>query len=157
MPATILAGDTKLGTQLAVIASTFPCEVAMHPSWKGFLKLSLVSVPVAAISANESTARPTLNQLHETCHSRIRYQKVCPIHGEVSKDEIVSGFEYAKGKYVVVENDVLENLRGEREREINIEAIVPPGFVGPLFVTDRSYFLIPDGKVAAKPYELLLS
>jgi DNA end-binding protein Ku len=138
-------------------ADTLHHEVAMHPSWKGYLKLSLVSVPVAAISANESSARPTLNQLHETCHSRIRYQKVCPIHGEVPKEEIVSGYEYAKGQYVVLDRGELEDLRGEREKAINIEAIVPPGSVGPLFVTERSYFLLPDGKVAAKPYALLLS
>jgi DNA end-binding protein Ku len=129
----------------------------MHPSWKGFLKLSLVSVPVAAYSANEPSARPQLHQLHESCHSRIRYQKNCPIHGEVTKDEVVSGFEYAKGQYVVLEKEELAGLRGEREREIAIDAIVPPGTIGPLFMTERSYFLSPDGKVAAKPYALLQS
>src|SRR4029453_13971624 len=127
----------------------------MRPSWKGFLKLSLVSVPVAAISANESTARPQMHQLHATCHSRIRYQKTCPIHGEVPKDEIVSAYEYAKGQYVVIDKEELAGIRGEREREIPIDAVIQPGSVGPLFITERSYYLLPDGKVALKPYALL--
>lgn len=127
----------------------------MHPSWKGFLKLSLVSVPVAAISANEASARPQLHQLHAPCHSRIRYQKTCPVHGEVSKDEIVSAYEYAKGQYVVIEKDELAQIRGEREKEITIDAVVKPGTVGPLHITERSYYLVPDGKVALKPYALL--
>jgi DNA end-binding protein Ku len=128
----------------------------MHASWKGFLKLSLVSVPVAAYSANESTARPQLHQLHAECNSRIRYQKTCPVHGEVSKDEIVSAYEYAKGQYVVIDKEELAEIRGEREREIGIDAVVQPGTIGPLFITERSYYLLPDGKVALKPYALLL-
>lgn len=127
----------------------------MRPSWKGFLKLSLVSVPVAAVSASESSARPQMHQLHATCHSRIRYQKTCPIHGEVSKDEIVSAVEYAKGQYVVIDKEELAEIRGEREREISIDAVVQPGTIDPLYVTEKSYYLVPDGKVALKPYALL--
>ena len=127
----------------------------MHASWKGYLKLSLVSVPVAAMSASEPSGRPQFHQLHEACHSRIKYQKTCPIHGEVTKDEIVSGFEYAKGQYVVVDKDEIAEARGERERAINIEAVVQPGTIEPLFFTERSDYLVPDGKVALKPYSLL--
>jgi DNA end-binding protein Ku len=127
----------------------------MQPSWKGFLKLSLVSVPVAAYSANESSARPTLHQLHQTCHSRIRYQKTCPIHGEVSRDEIVSAFEYAKGQYVVIDKDELTAVRGERERAIGIDAVIRQGTIDPLLFTERSYYLLPDGKEALKAYFLL--
>ena len=128
----------------------------MRPSWKGFLKLSLVSVPVAGITASEASARPQLHQLHAPCHSRIRYQKTCPIHGEVSKDEIVSAFEYAKGQYVVLDKDELAELRGERDREINIDVVLAPGSIGPVYMTDRSYYLLPDGKTALKPYSLLV-
>ncbi|HUE73354.1 MAG TPA: Ku protein [Pirellulaceae bacterium] len=128
----------------------------MQPSWKGFLKLSLVSVPVAAFSVNESTARPQMHQLHADCHSRIRYQKKCPIHGDVSKDEIVSAFEHAKGQYVVIEKEELTAIRGERDREISIDVVLSPGSIGPIHITERSYFLVPDGKVALKPYALLL-
>lgn len=127
----------------------------MTASWKGYLKLSLVSVPVAAVSANNPKARPQFHQVHAECHNRIRYKKTCPVHGEVSNDEIVSALEYTKGQYVLFEKEELDAVKGERERALNIEAIVPPGLVGPLFFTERSYYLIPDGKIGEKPYALL--
>ncbi len=124
-------------------------------TWKGYLKLSLVTVPVRAFSANVASARVSLNQLHEECHSRIRYQKTCPVHGEVSKDQIVSGYEYAKGQYVVIEPEELAELRGERERAINIEAVVARETIDRLHCTERSYYLLPDGKAGEKPFVLL--
>jgi DNA end-binding protein Ku len=60
-------------------------------SWRGFLKLSLVSVPVKAFTANETSGEIHLNQLHKGCNSRVKYQKVCPEHGELASDAIVSG------------------------------------------------------------------
>src|SRR5829696_1676160 len=95
-------------------------------SWKGYLKLSLVSVPVRGYTANIAAGEIHLNQLHSECHSRIRYQKVCPVHGEVPKEEIVSGYEYAKGEYVVIEPEELARLRERGEREITIDAVVAP-------------------------------
>jgi DNA end-binding protein Ku len=66
-------------------------------SRKAFLRLSLVSVPVVGFNAEEpSQCELHLHQLHEDCHSRIRYEKVCPIHGPVTGKEIVSGYEYGK-------------------------------------------------------------
>src|SRR4051794_39815476 len=80
--------------------------MAAHPYWKGFLKLSLVTVPVSAHTTTSSGgAKITLNQLHAECNSRIRYKKTCPIHGEVTNDQIVSGYEQAKGQYIVVDED----------------------------------------------------
>ena len=69
-------------------------------SWKGSISLHLVSVPVKAYTANVSGAQTHLNQLHTDCHSQIKYRKICPIHGELSRDAIVSGYEYAKGQFV---------------------------------------------------------
>jgi DNA end-binding protein Ku len=126
-----------------------------HSTWKGYLRLSLVSVPVRAFSANVASAKVHLNQLHEDCHSRIRYQKTCPVHGEVTKDEIVSGYEYAKDQYVVIEPEELAELRGEREKAINIEAVVSRETIDRLHCTERSYYLLPDGKAGEKPYVLL--
>lgn len=63
-------------------------------TWKGFLRLSLVSVPVRAYTVSAAGGGViSLNQLHASCHSRIRYRKTCPIHGEVPNDEIVSGYD----------------------------------------------------------------
>jgi DNA end-binding protein Ku len=127
----------------------------MAATWKGYLKLSLVSVPVAAMSANNPKARPQFHQVHAECNNRIRYKKTCPVHGEVPNEEIVSAFEYTKGQYVLFDKSEIAELKGERERAINIEAIIAPGIIGPLFFTERSYYLIPDGKVGEKPYALL--
>ena len=103
-------------------------------SWKGFLKLSLVSVPVKAYTATSSGGGEVrLNQLHAECHSRINYKKTCPIHGEVPNDQIVSGYEYSKGQYVVVDPEDIEKLRSEDEKAINIDSLTvgpTPGAIG---------------------------
>src|SRR6476619_4592626 len=124
-------------------------------SWKGYLKLSLVSVPVKGYTANVASAEIRLNQLHSECHSRIRYQKVCPIHGEVPKEEIVSGYEYAKGEYVIIEPEEIAKLRGERERAVTIDAIVSQHTIDPVYFTDKTYYLTPDGAVGQKPFALI--
>jgi DNA end-binding protein Ku len=124
-------------------------------TWKGYLKLSLVSIPVKAYSASLAAGDVPLHQLHAKCHSRIKYKKVCPVHGEVPKEEIVSGYEYAKGQYVVIDASELARLRKRGEREITIDAVVAPSAVDPLNYTDKSYYLLPDGAVGQKPYSLL--
>src|SRR5262245_5105646 len=124
-------------------------------SWKGYLKLSLVSVPVRGYTANVASSEIRLHQLHSECHSRIRYQKTCPIHGEVPKEEIVSGYEYAKGEYVVIEPEELSRLRGESERSVTIDAVLSQHTIDPVYFTDKTYYLAPDGAVGQKPYALI--
>lgn len=130
--------------------------MAMRSSWKGYLKLSLVSVPVQAFNSTGSgVGEIHFNQLHSVCHSRIRYQKVCPIHGEVSKDEIVSGYEYAKGQYAIVDPDEIEKLRSENDRAISIEEFIEPDQLDPMYLDGRHYYLVPDTPVGQKPYAVL--
>lgn len=125
-------------------------------SWKGFLKLSLVSVPVQAFNATTSGGGAiTLNQLHDQCHSRIRYQKVCPIHGEVPSDEIVRGYEFAKGKYAVIDPEEIEKLRTESDKAVNMDKFVRPSQLDPIYYGGRTYYLTPDGPAGQKPYRLL--
>jgi DNA end-binding protein Ku len=126
-----------------------------RPSWKGYLKLSLVSVPIRGYTANVAASDIRLHQLHAECHSRIKYQKTCPVHGEVSKEEIVSGYEYSKGEYVVIEPEELSRLRGERERAITIDAVMSQHTIDPVFFTDKTYYLVPDGAVGQKPFALI--
>lgn len=129
--------------------------MAARSSWKGYLKFSLISVPVKGYSARASGGSVPLHQLHATCHRRIKYKKTCPIHGEVSKDEIVSGYEYADGQYVVIEPDELDQMLGESERAINVDAVVPLKSIDPLYFTDKTYYLVPDGAVGQKPFVLI--
>jgi DNA end-binding protein Ku len=130
--------------------------MAARSSWKGFLKLSLVSVPVKAYTATSSSGGEIrLNQLHKECNSRINYKKTCPIHGEIPNEEIVSGYEYSKGQYVIVDSDELEKVRTPDEKAINIDGFVTPGNIDPIYFSGKGYYLIPDGPVAQKPYALL--
>src|SRR5438445_13023414 len=115
--------------------------MAAHPYWKGFLKLSLVSVPVKAFKdAGEGAGEIHFNQLHAECHSRIQYKKTCPIHGEESNDQIVSGFEYSKGQYVVVDTDELDKLRTQDEQAVNVTAFGSPDTVDPPYLMGRTSY-----------------
>lgn len=130
--------------------------MAPRSTWKGYLKISLVSVPVRAYTGSRGGERAiALNQLHEECHSRIRYKKVCPIHGEVPKEEIVSGYEYTKGQYVVIDPSDLEQIRSESDRSLNVDAFVPADAVDPIYMAGKTYYLLPDGPVGQKPYQLV--
>jgi DNA end-binding protein Ku len=131
--------------------------MAPRSSWKGHLRVSLVTVPVQAFNAAGSDdGEIRFHQLHATCHNRIRYQKVCPVHGEVSNDEIVMGYEYAKGQYVVIDDDEIDKLRTNEERAINVDSMVKPQAIDPVYFEGRTYYLAPDGPMAAKTYAVLL-
>lgn len=124
-------------------------------SWKGHLKLSLVSVPVQAFTANDTSGDVRLNQLHAECHNRVKYQKVCPEHGVLKNDEIVSGYEYSKGQYVVIDPEELAKLRPQSDRSIRLDGFVSPDAVDPVYLSGRTYYLTPDGAAGQKPYALL--
>jgi DNA end-binding protein Ku len=129
--------------------------MAPRSSWKGFLKLSLVSVPVKAFTANETSEEIHLNQLHAECNNRVRYKKVCPEHGELRSEEIVSGYEYAKDQYVVIDPDELQKLRLESDKAVGIEGFIKPEEIDPLYFSGRTYYLMPDGPAGSRPYALL--
>jgi DNA end-binding protein Ku len=129
--------------------------MARYSSWKGYLKISLVSVPVKAYTAASSAASISLNQLHAACNSRIQYKKTCPIHGEIPAGEIVSGYEYNKGQYVVIDTDELDKLRTEKDRSINVNSFVAADAIDPIYQSGKNYYLLPDGPVGQKAYQLI--
>lgn len=130
--------------------------MASRPIWKGYLKLSLVSVPVKAYTvADSSHSHTRLNQLHEECNQRIRYQKTCPEHGEVPSDEIISAYQVGKDQYIPIDPEELSALRPQNDQSIEIDAFIDEDQLDDRFLTDRSYFLVPDGKIAHKPYCLI--
>ena len=127
-------------------------------SWKGFLNLSLVSVPVKAYTSSNSGGTIRLNQLHSECNSRIQQKVVCPNCGDISRDQIVKGYEYAKNQFVVIDLDELEKLRSQDEsRAVRIESFISPEQIDPIYFSDTHYFLVPDGAVGHKPYSLILA
>lgn len=129
--------------------------MAARSSWKGYLKLSLVSVPVKAYTSTNSTTAIHLNQLHSTCHRRIRYKKVCPEHGEVESHEIVSGYEYAKDQYAVIDTAELEKLRTESDKSINIDHFIHEDELDSRYQNGTCYFLLPDGPIGQQAYALV--
>jgi DNA end-binding protein Ku len=125
-------------------------------SWRGLMSFGLVSFPVEAFNAlDRQQSDIHFHQLHADCHSRIQHKKVCPIHGEVGNDEIISGYEYKKGKYVEVEPEELAALRSESERALKIDAFVSPEAVDPLYFDGRMYYLVPAGNAAQEPYAVI--
>jgi DNA end-binding protein Ku len=125
-------------------------------SWKGQLTFGLVSFPVQAINAlDRQQSDIHFHQLHATCHRRIHYQKVCPVHGEVTSDEIVSGYEHRKGQYIEIDPEELDALRTDSERALTIDAFVEPTEIDPVYFDGRMYYLLPDGKTAAEPYAVV--
>jgi DNA end-binding protein Ku len=130
--------------------------MALRPSWEGFLRFNLISVPVKAYSASASgRGKIGFHLIHAKCKNRIRYKKVCPVHGEVSNDEIVSGYEYAKGKYVLIDPDDLKKLRAGADKAINIDVFIQPQALDPMHYTEQSYYLAPNGPAGQKPYAVL--
>jgi DNA end-binding protein Ku len=129
--------------------------MAARSTWKGYLKISLVSVPVKAYTVASSSATISLNQLHAGCNSRINYKKTCPIHGEVPTSEIVSGYEFDKGQYVIIDTEELEKLRTANDRSINVNTFIKADTLDPVQHSGKNYFLLPDGPVGQKPYQLI--
>lgn len=130
--------------------------MALRSSWEGFLKLSLLSIPVRAYNAIvPGDGEFHFHQIHKNCCKRIRYQKVCPVHGPVTKEEIDSGYEYEKDQYVQLEPEEIVNLRSEADQAITIDTFLPPHDIDPRFLTGKTYYLVPEGPAGLKPYVLL--
>ncbi len=123
--------------------------MASRTSWEGYLRLNLLSVPVKAYNtAISGGGKIGFHMIHAECHSRIRYEKVCPIHGEIPDGEIVKAFEFAKGQYVIVDDAEREKLLPEDDDAITIDTFIRPDDLDPIYYGDRSYYLVPDGRVA---------
>src|SRR3954454_485459 len=125
-------------------------------SWRGQLRFGLVSFEVQAINAHiRENSEVHFHLIHEPDHKRIHYAKICPEHGEVPNDEIVEGYEYAKGKYVEFEKEELDVLRSDAEKALSIDAFVSPDTIDPIYFDGRMYYLMPSRPDASEPYALL--
>ena len=130
--------------------------MTLRSSWKAYLRLSLVWVPVKAYPAALSGGgRPQFHQLHADCHCRIRYQKTCPRHGEVASEAIVSGYQYAQDQYLVIDPAELERLPSQHEPAVTIAEFIPPESLDPMYAGGKSYYLLPDGPAGQRPYAVL--
>jgi DNA end-binding protein Ku len=133
----------------------------MRTTWNGSLSFGLVTIPVGLAPATKSAARQSdvsFRLLHRECLTPIKQKRWCPKHDrEVTQDELVRGWEVAKGQFVVVEDSELEAIeRSDDSRAIEISRFVQLGDVDPVWF-DRTYFLVPASAPAQRrPYKLLL-
>ena len=129
--------------------------MAARPTWKGFLKISLVNIPVRVFPATDSAATVSFNQLHKVCQSRIRQKKWCPeCDVEVPNTDIVKGYEFEKGRYVTMDEEDLAKVRPESTRIINLVQFTDAAAIDPIYF-ERPYYLAPDGNVAAEAFAVM--
>ena len=128
--------------------------MAPRASWTGYLRLSLVTIPVRLYNAVSSTSKVTLNQLHKNCNTRLRQQMVCPEHGRVEKEEIVKGYEFEKDRYVVVDEADLQKIKLETTKTIDLIQFVDASEVDAIYF-DTPYYVAPDGPVAEEGFRIL--
>ena len=126
-----------------------------RPTWKGFLKVSLVNIPVKVFPATESAATLSFNQLHAECQTRIQQKRWCPhCDREVPLSEIAKGYEFEKGRYVVMTEEDLSKVRPESTRIIDLVQFTDVASIDPIHV-DRAYYLAPDGNIATQAFAVM--
>ena len=131
------------------------CLVAPRPYWKGYLKLSLVSCPIALFPATSEREKISFHQLHRQTGNRIKYKKVDAETGrEVEADDIVKGYEVSKGEYIELEPEELEAIALESKRVIEIETFVPKADIDELYL-NNPYYIAPEGEVGQQAFAVI--
>jgi DNA end-binding protein Ku len=126
-----------------------------RPTWKGYLKISLVNIPIKVFPATDAGATLSFNQLHAECQTRIQQKRWCPhCQREVANTDLVKGFEFEKGRYVVMDEEDIEKVRVESTRVINLEKFTDDTEIDPIYL-ERPYYLAPDGPVAREAFSVI--
>ncbi|MDI6604724.1 MAG: Ku protein [Thermoanaerobacteraceae bacterium] len=126
----------------------------MRSMWKGAISFGLVSIPIKLYTATEDHTIH-FRQLHRDCKSPIKYEKICPIcNRSVSDDEIVRGYEYEPGKFVIIDDEDLERIPMSTVKSIDIVDFTDMGQIDPIYY-DKTYFIVPED-IGTKPYILLI-
>jgi len=128
--------------------------MATRPTWQGYLRLSLVSCPVALYTGTSRTSEVHFNMLHKTTHNRIRMIPTDPETGPVERADIVKGYEVEKGQYVVITDEEIQNVKLSTTRTLDIERFVDEADIDRLYWNDP-YFLTPDGDMALEAFTVI--
>jgi DNA end-binding protein Ku len=129
--------------------------MAPRANWKGFLRLSLVTCPIALFPATSESEKISFNQINKKTGHRIRYLRVDADTGEeVSNEDIVKGYQVDKGRYLEVTKDEIENIALESTRTIEIDEFVPRSEIDDLYLV-RPYYIVPDGKVGHDAFAVI--
>jgi DNA end-binding protein Ku len=129
--------------------------MAPRAYWKGYLKLSLVSCPIALYPATSEREKISFNQLNKETGNRIRYRKVDAETGDdVEQSNIIKGYEVAKGQYIELAPEELEAVAIDSKRTIDIDEFVPKSQIDELYIRDP-YFIAPDGEVGQQAFAVI--
>jgi DNA end-binding protein Ku len=125
-----------------------------RPIWQGHLRLSLVSCPVALYSATTRAGDVSFHLINPETNNRIRMIPTDPDSGPVNRSDLVKGYEIAKNKYIVLEDEELDKVKLETTRTLDIERFVDAGDIDRLY-WDKPYFLVPDGEMGEEAFSVI--
>jgi DNA end-binding protein Ku len=128
--------------------------MAARAYWRGQIRLALVSIPVEIFTATKSGASIAFNQIHEPTGKRIKYEKVVPGIGPVDPDEIVKGYEYEKGSYVLIDEEEIEAVKLESKKTLELTQFVDHDEIDVLYY-EKPYFVVPADDLAEEAYIVL--
>ena len=129
--------------------------MAARPYWKGYLKLSLVSCPIALYSASSSTERVAFRQINKKTGNRLRQQFVDDVTREpVESEDKGRGYEYAKNTYLIIDDEELEALKIDSSQTIEIDSFVPRAQIDERYL-ESPYYIMPDDKVGAEAFAVI--
>jgi DNA end-binding protein Ku len=125
-----------------------------RPTWRGHLRLSLVTCPVALYTGTSPAGDVHFNLINPKTNNRIGMVTTDPESGPIERSKLVKGYEVERGRYVLLTEDEIKSVRLESTKTIDIERFVPAGDIDRLYWKDP-YFLVPDGKMAAESYGVI--
>lgn len=128
--------------------------MAPRTTWKGHLRLSLVSCPVRLYNAVSGSDRVAFNLLHKDTHNRIQMHPHDPELGKVERSDLVKGYQYDKDQYVILTEEDFEKVQIESSKAIVVEKFVDQADVDPIYF-DSPYYMAPDGPVAEETFRVL--
>ena len=128
--------------------------MAGRPYWSGQLRISLVAFGVQLFPATSATSEVSFHQIDRKSHQRIHHLNVVGGDKPVSNDDIVKGYEYSKGKYIIVEPDEIKNLRLETQKAINVAQFIDSSDLPP-YLFEKPYFVVPDQKGSAEAFAVV--
>jgi DNA end-binding protein Ku len=128
--------------------------MAARPSWRGQIRLALVSIPVEIFPATKAGRSIAFHQIHEPSGQRVKYEKVVPGIGPIDRDEILKGYEVEKGEYVLLEPEEIEKVKLESRKTLELTQFVDLSDIDPIYY-DKPYFVVPADDLAEEAFVVL--
>ena len=125
--------------------------MAARPTWRGQIRLALVSIPVEIFPATKSGKSIAFHQVHEPSGQRVRYEKVVPGIGPVDRDEIVKGYEVEKGEYVLLDQEEIDKVKLDSRKTLELKQFVKLSDIDPIYY-DKPYYVTPADDLAEEAF-----